>query len=261
MTRLFKTQTASVAGAVGFIAAAATTASATIVGPGVTVTATNANGSASLFIALNDPDAAFDGMGNWQYQASSPITLQDGFTDILQINALQADFFTNFDPFKRFAITFDVTALGNADTSVTVTAGLDQFTTISDAIIQGTTNVSVTVSDANGSGSASMTPGHGDGSIWQARINGAVPGGGSAWQSLLFAPVVNNTGGTSSASAFTGPPQLIGTATSSITGEFAFTVTADDTATGSAAFAVIPSPGALALAGLGGLVAVGRRRR
>lgn len=151
------------------------------------------------------------------------------------------------DPFVL--ANFNVTA-GGLNTTFNITSG---SLIVAPALYTGTASAQVTLQDNDGDGallSFSTNPA----GMYSAYYNGL-----TTFTNLLPNPVV--------AAPFSGAidngnfgPAAIVPFVSDISAEFNFTLSANDTATGTSNFTIVPTPGGLALIGLGTLVATRRRR-
>src|SRR5690606_28775195 len=89
---------------------AASAAHAGIIGPGITITAQNANGTATYTVELDDPFAETFPNGDWRYVLPDPVELRDPNNNnvIGVLNELRGDIFSN----PHVLIVFDFTAAG-----------------------------------------------------------------------------------------------------------------------------------------------------
>lgn len=160
---------------------------------------------------------------------------------------------------------FGVQAAGVA-TNFTITSALNGFPVIASAEGRATAGITVTDDGALGNG-ATLTGNYAGNKAYRAFYNGAVPGAGATFATLVDGLVVPGAIVTDTTSeAF---PVLAGTFSpiagpvSTMSSQFSFLLTADDLASGTSSYVIrdqIPTPGAVSLLGLAGLV-VARRRR
>jgi hypothetical protein len=153
-------------------------------------------------------------------------------------------------------LTFDVVA--DTQTDFIVTSTLLSFTAINPAI--GRANANVTVTDNDGDG-ASITGLHSNGDIYWAAYNGMVESFGSTnFHTGISGASTPNPFDSASASSGIPPWAAIAGPVLDMSAQFRFRVSPNDLATGSSSYEIIPTPGVLALAGVGGLLAARRRR-
>lgn len=153
-------------------------------------------------------------------------------------------------------LTFDVVA--DSQTDFVVTSTLLSFAAINPAI--GRANANVTVTDLDGDG-ASITGLHSNGDIYWAAYNGMVESFGSTnFHTGISGASTFNPFDSASASSSIPPWASISGTVSDMSAQFRFRVSPNDLATGSSSYEIIPTPGVLTLAGLGGLLAARRRR-
>lgn len=217
--------------------------------PAMMVTATSAQGSASLMITLSDgvwsgrgPDRTWTWRSQFEYQLYDPVTgaqvgmLKDLFCEMVA------------DP----QVTVNFTAVsGMSDTTFTFSSGLLSYAPITGSTAFATAGATVTDNDSNG---ATLTGLFG-GDAFQATYNGA-----SVFDTLIgsFSVPVDNSLAISDRSPASGQT-AIGT-TSSMQADWWFTLSANDQVGGTSRFSIVPAPGALGLMGAAGLVAIRRRR-
>jgi MYXO-CTERM domain-containing protein len=156
-------------------------------------------------------------------------------------------------------VNFSVSA-GSLTTVFTVTSPLLSFASIASA--EGRASGGVTATDTDGDG-ATMMP-VGSPGLYTSRYNGFVPGG-TLFADLIAGPVTaaafsSNTANDSSPGGGLFSP--IAGAVSDMSARYRFSLTPNDEASGTSTYEIrpIPAPGALALLGLGGLLAARRRR-
>jgi hypothetical protein len=206
--------------------------------------------------ALPPPDA--NGMTDWTL--SSPYTIRNGAGEALgRVDTMQIQVVN--DPVIN--IIFGVVALG-VNQTFTISSALLAFPAI--AMPEGRATAGVTVTDdLSFPDGASATPVVPATKLYQATYNGLVPGGTTF--ATLVGPVVAGVGDTNTVNeSFPAAPgvfQLIGVPVSDMSARFNFTLSANDLASGTSSYAIrefIPTPGAVTLLGLAGLV-IARRRR
>jgi hypothetical protein len=149
---------------------------------------------------------------------------------------------------------------GNADTTFTIDTATFSFASLAAAL--GRASAGVGVTDTNGDG-VTLTPAQSNGSVYQTFYDSTL------FASLITAPVMTNVPNGSASSNDAAPGggaySALSGPVSSMRAEWRFTLSAQDmagdTAGGTGVWEVIPSPGALSLLGLGGLVGLRRARR
>jgi hypothetical protein len=239
--------------AVGFVLAAAMSASASFSNPAVIITATNQSGSGSMLVQLNEGVLAND---TWTWSLAHDYVIRsDAGTVIGTVRRLDA--FLDSDP--QANVTFGVMA-GTSDTTFTLSSGLVSFAPITNA--RGRASASISLTDLNGNGATLTGLGSG-GSRYRANYNGAVPGG-TAFTNLLTG---TETAGSFASATFNdstpGGPGFIpiaGTVTD-MSAQYNFTLSANDSASGTSVFVIVPSAGTAGLLAMAGLVAFRRVRR
>jgi hypothetical protein len=232
------------------LAGLAASANAGITGSIITIEAKSSLGVASFeFITNSDfqNGVLVDGLSD-----SIELTTEDG-TVIANITNLNVMFIA--DPVVN--MNFSVFA-GAVDTVFTITSGLLTFSPLNnpDARASG----GVTVTDSNGNG-AWATGGFDDAKFFRSFYNGANPGEGTQYSSLINGVTVPDGFGSDdsseeSAAGFTTIPGAV----TSMTTQFSFTASAFDQVSGTSTFVVVPSPAAIALASIGGLAMIRRKR-
>lgn len=234
--------------AVGAAFTLASAAFGTITGDPLTITATSSAGTAQIII--HDLDGVWSPDGTtWTYQGINNVVpmvdISNGAT-IAELNMGDLLCHYVFDP----ELTLNFTAVaGVSATTFTFSSGLLSFASISNAI--ATASAGMTVVDRNLNG-ATLTGTQG-GFAYQANYNGLVPAG------TMYASAFSSVGAGPTGPAAFGPTN-IGTV-SSMSSQWGFTLSARDSATGTSVFTIVPAPGSVAVLGLFGIVAGGRRRR
>lgn len=241
---------AVIAGAAGLNLAAP--ANAEITDVVIRIEATNARGTGVFEGYLSE--------GSWQpggvfvWERAAPMNFVNAQGEIIaSMNSGRVRVIN--DPVVQ--LNFSVSA-GTLDTSFVISSPLLSFPTIDPA--QGRATAGVTVTDTDGNG-ASLTA-NGQPSLYTSRYNGLVPGG-TLFADLIDGPVVAAAFDSATDSdSFPGGGMFspIGVAVSDMSARFAFTLTANDEASGTSSYEIVPAPGAVALLGLGGLLAARRRR-
>jgi hypothetical protein len=218
------------------------------------IRAENANGVAEYRATFFDGYFNPDGSYEWTLPQSIMMTNQSGVV----IAELQtASVFCHEDP--DVSLNFNVLA-GSIMTTFTITSAQVSFASL--AAAEGRASASLSVTDLTGDG-ANVSP-LGQPGVYLSQYNGVVPGG-TTFHDLLTAGVSTALPGGSQTTSedFPGGGAFapIGVPVTDINSRFRFSLSAGDLASGTSIFRVqaIPTPGALALLGLGGLAA-GRRR-
>ncbi len=232
------------------VLATAPLATAAFEGAALIIHASNAQGSGQIVIPIEHGFVGNNGETfTYTLPSSMAITSESGahIATLVNFNELLIA-----DPVV--SIGFSVQA-GGADTNFSITTALLSFPAINNPI--GNASGSVTVTDFDGNGAT--IAGISGAPIFEWDYNGFVPTGTN------FANFVNGTaaGAFQSAtdSANLGPVAVAGNV-SDISGAVNFRLSANDLASGTGVFVIeIPTPGALGLASIAGLLAIPRRRR
>lgn len=228
------------------LAACATTASATIVGNPLTITAESSLGTASFTVRLQDgtynPDT-----GDFSYSRSSPIVLMDDASGRTIATFDSLNFSIIGDP--QINLAFSAVA-GNATTLFTIASGFNAFAPILNPTVSGLANMTVT--DAFGS----------DGATEHGNVSGPFAYGAFYNGAVMYGNRINDlTAGadnTANSTQFlTG--SIVGPVTD-MSAKYSFTLSPRDSASGTSVYSIVPTPGALALLGLSGLALTRRRR-
>jgi hypothetical protein len=202
-------------------------------------------------------DGTFYEGGEYIWELRSPTTL---FSDSGQMIASISSARVRCVDDPVVQLNFSVTA-GSIMTNFTITSPNLAFGTISQA--EGRASAGVTTTDNDGDG-ASMTP-SGQPGLYTSRYNGQFPGPGTPFADLLPNAVIAGAFDSSSANdSFPGGGAFspIVPPVSDMQSRYRFALSANDDASGTSTYEIrpVPAPGAIALMGLGGLLA-GRRRR
>lgn len=242
-----------VAGAVaGFTAAANADVSRTI----FSVTATNSLGTDSFSFELPDgvDDPFINGIFDWF--SENPITLPNTGVVIRGASVhLVAD--------PIVSLSFDFANTANVDSNITVVSPLLSFAAINGAIARASADLTVTDSGtiSGGAAGATLTPVGGKG--YTAFYNGGAPQAGTEFANFFTTPAVASGdpifGHTEVFHSDTGPFAAVGNVFDA-SSRFQFSISAKDAVSGTSTFEIIPTPGSIALLGLGSLVALRRRR-
>ena len=236
------------------LAGSASLASADISEQVFVLQATNAQGTASHVFRL--ADGVWSAPGEFQWNLDAQTAMQDTSGNTIA-TLTQGSLLVHEDP--EVALNFSIMA-GSLDTVFTISSALVSFATLNGAI--GQASAAITATDLDGDG-VIIAPGTPEG-MYVSQFNGQVPGG-TTFRNFFTSPVSDPTpfSTTSFSSDYPGGGGFVNMpgAVSDISSRFSFTLSANDIASGTSIFTVvIPSPGSAALLGLGGLVAIRRRR-
>lgn len=237
-----------------FAAVAGSTASAEIMGPIITVTATSGGRTATFAVPFS-PGNYNPTAGTYNWQLPGTVNMLDTNGDLVasigQLSAYYVD-----DPI--ISLGFLVTA-GAADTTFQITSALLGFAPINPAIASASAQIGAT--DQNGNGVSVTGAYAGNTRSYIAHYNGFVPAG------VNYATLVPNqaTGAYQTTVQSDGQPPgggflPIGGPIFSMSSQFNFTLSANDSAGGTSVFVVVPEPSAMALLAIGGLGLLIRRR-
>lgn len=243
---------AVIAGAAGLGLTAPATAEITDVV--IRIEATNALGTAVFEGYLSEGSWAEGGVFMWNRSAPMNFVNEAGVT-IASFNGGSVRIVN--DPVIQ--LNFSVSA-GTLDTNFVISSPLLSFPTIDLAEGRATAGVSVTDTDGNG---ATISP-NGQPGLYMSHYNGLLPGG-TLFTDLLNGPVTAGAFDSATDSeSFPGAGAFTDIAgpVSDMSSRFAFTLSANDEASGTSSYEIvpIPTPGALALLGVGSLLAARRRR-
>lgn len=223
-------------------------ATAGIEGRAVTIIAHNATDGVGM-ATISEADGSWDSTHtHWTWDSTDPLQIKSSAGHVIgELANCHFGFYA--DPVVT--LFFDVQA-GAALTTFTIQSGVLNFPNIVNGQAKATS--AVTVTDNNGNG-VTMTGLESGGNMYRAAYNGQP---GTTFATLNGGPI--NAGGydTASNNASLGF-QLVPGAVSSIWAEYAFKLSAHDSASATSTFVLLPTPGALSLAGLA--VFASRRRR
>jgi MYXO-CTERM domain-containing protein len=239
--------TAAVAGA-----ALATPAIADISDIVLRIEATNEMGTAVFEGHLTDGD--FYPGGEYIWESRTPIMMLNQAGQVIAtLNNARVRCVE--DPVVQ--VNFSVSA-GSLMTAFTINSPLLSFATINSAV--GRASAGVTATDTDGDGATVAAAGQP--ALYLSQYNGFVPSG-TLFADLIAGPVSAPAFDSQTASGSSpggGGFSPIADPVSDMSARFNFTLTANDEASGTSTYEIIPTPGVIALLGLGGLVATRRRR-
>ncbi len=230
------------------IALAAGTASqalAVLTGDGLVLTASNAQGTGQYIVTqamMTNVGLDYD---FFFFDQTTPIQVMSGPNVIAEIRGLSISYWGD----NQIFIDYNVVG-GASTTTFTLESGVLSFASLLNPTADADYGVSLTDENSNGAayGASAFGP-----FTRRAFYNGTSV---FADQLVGFGAGVNGT----NTLDHNGSHTLIAGVVSSIETDFSFTVSAGDNAGGTSRYEIIPTPGTLALVGLGGLV-MGRRRR
>jgi hypothetical protein len=259
MEELMKTSKVTLL-ALAAMALAAGSAQAGITDPGLTITATNANGTGTYQVFLSNgtwtTNSRGDDVWSWTSPAEGYQIFDDNFNVVADIPFMQCEMVS--DPQVTVNFSVNATALS---THFAITTGLLTFPSGIGSGAIGRATAGVTVTDNDGDG-ASATGGFG-GFGYRANYNGTIPTG-TTFSNLLSGPVVAAADDSATLSDSTvGYPGYvpIGGAVNSMQAKFDFTLSPNDSASGTSFYEIIPSPASLSFLAGAGLIGFARRRR
>jgi len=243
-------QTITIAAALGL----AGTAMAGITEPVFSITATNADGVSGTTV-FDSSQGTWNG-DTFTFEMDEPYSIWDdsGTVFLAEVQSISTTVIE--DPVVD--LQFQVVASGS-ETAFLINSTLLSFDEIASPTAKATAGITIT--DQNGDG-AELTGELGDGSAYRAVINGE-PGTGDDLATLIgdfSAGVFGSETGEGAFDDGSGGFVSVGQPVSSISAQFEFSVSAFDAASGTSVFTVIPTPASATLLGLGGLVALRRRR-
>jgi hypothetical protein len=229
-------------------------ASAGISDPFITVTATNGAGVSSFSIPL--VDTTTDPSGTF-YTLPAPMVLSNGAT----VSAL----FSLVRPQNGAVpslISLNVTVVAGAtDTTFQVNSAL--FDLVPNIFNAARATAGISLTDNGGAAGVQFNGAGPGGSGFLGTFNGQAPGGTPAAMLFVGAYGTLDPGGSFGANQATvGFPAYIPIAVANdMSSQWHFVVSATDQAAVTSGYFIIPSPGALSLLGLAGLVAIRRSRK
>ncbi len=209
----------------------------------VTAAATNSDGSLTASTTWTIPHGIIDANTLAEFTVvspGSPYQLMSGSTVLGTITDLEVG--VQPDPMVR--LKFVVTA-GATDTPFTITSAVVPVSGYSN--ITGYASGAVTVTD-DGDGMATLTGQFAGNKAFQALYNGS-----SVFQNLV--DPVTAAGGSAVGLEDSGWQPIAGSVTG-ISSQFKFVLRHNDDASGTSSFQVVPEPGSLALAAIGGVLAL-----
>lgn len=228
----------------------ATTASGDLIGDIFRISVDAGNGPASF--AMTATAGFWDG-NVYYWELPSPVELRDPSNTLVGTLTQAAVTYVS-DPEVHINFTMQAS---NQNTNILVDSTLLAFNNINQP--EGKASAALTITDVNGDG-ATLTPGNSG--AYTSRYNGAAPGG-TTFANLLNNPF--NAGPISSETVseeFPGGNNFapLGGPASDMSARFDFTLSPFDVVSGTSSYIIAPAPGSAALLGLGGLVALRRRR-
>jgi len=188
---------------------------------------------------------------DWHYDgAGHNYQMWEGGTLIATLSGIHMDIYD--DP----QVVLNFSAHSNfGDMKFVFTSALVSFGALSNPTASASAGITLTDNNFNG---ALLAGQESNGAAYWANYNGLTPGG-TNYASFFNAVSATALEGTHTDLANMGPTPLAGSV-SSMSAQFDFMLSAFDAASGTSNFNIVPAPGALALLGLGGLVATRRRR-
>jgi MYXO-CTERM domain-containing protein len=252
-----------IAGAAALAVAAG--AQASVTNPFIHVHAANAQGAGDLLIPVSD--ATFNpGDGSYLFFLPAPVAIMSGPNVIATVNQMTSVVRPAGGGLPNLVSFGFAVQSGASDTTFT----MDTTTLIFDGGplfgSQGRASAGIGVSDQNGDGVLfhELNPAHGAYLTSFDELNPGNPPPGIPFAALLHGAVANPNGNGSANANDANPGGGNYTplpAVFNMHAQWEFVLSAQDTAGGTSNWEVIPSPGAMSLLGLGGLVAIRRSRR
>lgn len=235
------------------LALASSLASAVTLPPVVlSFAASSANGSGTYDVTIDQADVFYIGTGYLvQWTAGSDIDIMDSSGSFVLATIDSSTTVAMGFGFGQAFIDLSMSGTaGNMDSTVNITSG-DLTFALSAAEIQYDASINFTDSFANGL----LATGLNGGNFATSSVNGGV------FQNIIGGPLsASGLPGDQSVAADQTLPSIFYGAANSMSIGFDFDITADDQFGGTASILAVPTPGAAALLGLGGLVATRRRR-
>lgn len=228
----------------------------TISDPFIRVTASNASGMGSFDVPLADVTINPNGSAVWVLPA--PVDIMSGPTVIARLTQMTGfvrPIMGGLPNLISLGFTFRA---GDSDTTFTVDSPLYGLDPIENEAAR--TSAGVTVTDQNGDG-VTLTGASADGFAFRTAYNGVSPGGTEFAE--IIAGVAAGPGGSNTVN-MADPGGGLYTAIGNVddmSSRWNFVLSATDQVGATSVWEVIPSPGAVSLLALGGLVAARRRNR
>jgi len=256
MQKLFSTTRLVGLGAV-IGAAIASSASAQVSSPALTLVASNGAGTHTTTVPFGSFTATvFAGQPAWEYT----LPAQDLFDGLNYVARLDAPLFIRYTSESTGqhrqqinSLSFTVKS-GTSDTTFSVLSGVLSFSPLANLMALATTGATLT---DTGSNAASVTGLHAGGKMYRANYNGAIPGGTAF--ALLNGSYANAGGSTVQNSSITPSVAVAGTA-SNIQAQWAFELSANDAFGVTSRYQMMPAPASI-LAFAGAMLGAARRRR
>jgi hypothetical protein len=245
MTRQLITAVCAVCVSLAWAAAAAADTIGGLTLLQVTATATNHDGSLAASHMWTIPHGVIDAntVVNFTVISSgSPYQLMSGNTVLGTITDLEV----GVQPDPLVKLKFAVSA-GATDTPFTFSSAVVPVPGYTAAT--GYSSAAVTLTD-DGNGSASLIGQFAGGMAYQAVYNGS-----SLFSDTVGSVTTTTAGGSATGSADLGWLPISGTV-NNISSQFSFVLSANDDASGTSSFQVTPEPSSLALAAIGGVLAL-----
>jgi hypothetical protein len=236
---------------------AASAAQAGITDPGLTITASNVNGTGTYQVFLSNGTWTTTNTPGDTWSWQSPVGGYDIFDTNFNVVAHVDNMYCQMIADPQITVNFSVNSTSLA-THFQITSGVLSFGGINPA--QGKATAGITITDNDGDG-ASLTGLHAGPKAYRANYNGTIPGG-TIFDNLVgnFVAAADDSATLSESSPAVGYSPIGGTVTD-MQAEFDFILSANDSASGTSFYEIIPSPAAASLFGIAGLLSCGRRRR